>query len=290
MTFSLILATYNRVDTLPHLFASIAKQSGVDLECVIIDQNADDRLRPVVEEWESKFPIRVIRAEPHLSQARNRALDEATGDIIAFPDDDCWYSDGLLSRVQEFFAAHQEYDLLTVGMTDGEGMSSGNRWVQDRCELAPINIFRTTSTQSVFVRRSPKTASVRFDTGIGPNSGTPFGCGEDTDYVLAVMDAGARGYFDRSMVVHHPRKDMLSGNIEADRAMNYGTGMGHVLRKHKLGWLCLLFLIYDPIRAGLCMLLMRRKAATLCIAHCRGVLRGYRLPLTAIAVPQPASR
>ena len=34
--------------------------------------------------------------------------------------------------------------------------------------------------------------------------------GDDTDYVLAVMETGSRGFFTRSLLVHHPRRDMLT--------------------------------------------------------------------------------
>ena len=277
-TFSLVIATYGRVDTLNQLFVSIAEQSGVSVECIIVDQNADNRLQPVLERWLPHITIIVIQAPPQLSRARNLGIARASGDIIAFPDDDCWYPAGLLAKVGAFFETHPEYDMLSTGVRDDQQVLSGNRWVQQCCDIAPVNVFRTSVTFGFFLRNNARLSKVRFDEQIGPNSNTMFGCGEDTDYVLTAMSAGVRGYFDQTLTVYHPRKDMLSGNVTADRAISYGRGMGHVIRKHRLTLLWLSFLAYDVIRALLCAIRGDRPAAALCLAHAKGVQEGYLAP------------
>ena len=279
--FSLILATYGRMDTLDQLFSSIAAQTGEDFECIVIDQNEDDRLQPLIDRWQGALNMRVIRAQPQLSRARNQGIRAATGDIIAFPDDDCWYSPGLFRNIREAFAKNPEYEFLTTGMTDAAGVPSGNRWVQSQCEIAPINIFRASSTQTLFFRRTARFNAVRFDEAIGPNSGTIFGCGEDTDFVLEAIRAGMRGQYIRSLVVYHPRKDMLSGNADEPRAVSYGRGMGHVMRKHGMSTLWLAFIAYDMARALVCRLRGRSVAAQLCMAHARGIREGYLADFSA---------
>ncbi|WP_158615377.1 glycosyltransferase family 2 protein [Acidipila sp. EB88] len=284
--FSLILATYDRVHTLPELFESVVAQTGEDVECIVIDQNQDDRLQAVVDVWRPRLDIRVVRATPQLSKARNLGMAAAKGDILVFPDDDCWYSPGLFKQIREFFEQHPQYGFLGAGVTDKEGIPSGNRWIQAECEIAPVNVFRTSATHTLFFRNTPALAAIRFDERIGPNSGTPFACGEDTDYVLQAMHAGIRGYFKRAFLVHHARRDMLSGNVGEDRAVGYGRGMGHVMRKHKMRALWAMFLLYDVARAAICRLTNRGNAAALCLAHARGVKEGY---MAGYPVPEAAS-
>lgn len=274
-TFSLVIATYGRVETLDRLFSSIAAQAEILVECILVDQNADDRLLPILERWLPHIVIKVIHASPQLSRARNLGIESATGKIIAFPDDDCWYPPGLFAKVSNFFETHPEYDMLSTGVRDDQQVLSGNRWVQRTCDIAPVNVFRTSVTFGLFLRRDARLAGIRFDEEIGPNSNTMFGCGEDTDYVLTAVSAGARGYFDQELTVHHPRKDMLSGNVSADRAISYGRGMGHVIRKHDLPLLWVSFLTYDLARALACAIRGDRLAAALCLAHARGVREGY---------------
>jgi len=274
--FSLVIATRERVEPLRRLLASLAEQKGVSLECILVDQNDDERLAPVLEEWSGRLNLRVLRATPHVSMARNLGVEAATGRFLAFPDDDCWYSAGLLAGVLEFFVTHGQYDILSVGVTDEAGVRSGNRWIQRRCEIRPVNVFRTSVTYGFFLRRTGILRELRFDMAIGFGPNTNNGGGEDTDFILSAMDRGVRGYFDSTMLVHHPRKDMLSGNVRRDRAISYGSAMGNIMRKHRLTSLWISFLAYDTARALLCALSGRLPAARLCLAHGKGVHRGYR--------------
>ena len=88
--FSLIVATKNRTDDLLTLLGSLRSQLMQSFEILIVDQNPDDRLIPVLSQF-ADLPIRHLHSKPGLSRARNVALPLCTGDIIAFPDDDCWY-------------------------------------------------------------------------------------------------------------------------------------------------------------------------------------------------------
>lgn len=276
--FSLIIATYGRVDTVDRLFASIAEQDEPqsDVQCILVDQNLDDRLAPTVEKWRALLDIHVIRCDPHSTSARNRGIEMATGDILAFPDDDCWFSPGLFHRIKSFFADHAHYDLLSIGVADGNGVASGNRWMQKRCEIVPMNVFRTSVTYACFFRRTPLTAAIRFDEAMGSRPNATLVGAEDTDFVLSALEAGVRGYFDRTLLVYHPRNDMLSGNVRPDRALIYGMGMGHTLRKYSLWALWISFLTYDFARAAICLASWRIKPFRLCLTHARGIWRGYR--------------
>ena len=55
-----------------------------------------------------------------LSRARNVGLKAVTGEIIAFPDDDCWYPDGLLQKVVAEFRDQTSLDGLTGRSEDGK--------------------------------------------------------------------------------------------------------------------------------------------------------------------------
>ena len=46
---SMIVATLNRVDELERLLDSLDSQTYKDFEVIVVDQNPDDRLRPVLE-------------------------------------------------------------------------------------------------------------------------------------------------------------------------------------------------------------------------------------------------
>jgi glycosyltransferase involved in cell wall biosynthesis len=274
--FSLVVATLGRSEEFGQLCASILDQGVTDIEVIVVDQNPDDRLRPHIENLRRTMICKHIHETGHgVSWARNRGLAEATGEFVAFPDDDCSYSTGLLREVAEWFCANPSYGLLAVGSVDDMGEPSGNRWVQSSCDIRPHNAFRTTFCSSLFFRGSAMAPDVRFDERIGPGAGTPFGCGDETDFVLKLLDHGLRGRFERSMKIVHPRRDMLTSDVSRDRAIGYGRGMGHVLRKHSLHGLWAGLVTYDLARYGLVRTRGNRGAAHLCLAHAKGLVSGF---------------
>jgi glycosyltransferase involved in cell wall biosynthesis len=264
--YSLIVATVSRTTELRRLLESLTQQQFADYEVILVDQNDDNKLQSVIEEFRDLMPIRRIPSQKGVSRARNLGLRHATGEIIAFPDDDCWYSTGLLARVDQWFQTHPQYSILAVGSLDQEGISSGNRWFQSSCDLHPINIFRTTFCSSLFMRIEALTGNT-FDEDMDR--------GEETDLVLRILAAGHRGRFDRSWHIGHPRRDMLSGAVQKERADSYGWGMGHVLRKHSLLYLWGILVAYDILRGTAVLLLGKVSSASMCFAHSAGLARGY---------------
>jgi glycosyltransferase involved in cell wall biosynthesis len=273
--FSLIVATFGRTDELRYFLASLAKQSFSDYEVIVVDQNSDDRVSVILSEYANSVPCSHVCCSPGASKARNLGFAMATGEIVAFPDDDCWYTPNLLQDVDKWFREHSDYAIFAVGSVDEHGVSSGNRWIQNKCDLHPVNIFRTTFCSSLFIRNNSKSREAFFDETIGPGSRTMFACGDETDFILQLMDLGMRGRFDRTWTIGHPRRDMLSSSISRDRAISYGRGMGRVLRKHSLFSLWLALMTYDFLRGVVVACRGRAAAASLCFAHCQGVFSGF---------------
>ena len=113
MKISLILATKDRVKEIERFMQSLTHQGNGGLELIVVDQNADDRLESILENSKLSFPIIHLRSEVGLSRARNVGMAFATGDTIAFPDDDCWYPAGLLARVVSELQSQLSVDGLT---------------------------------------------------------------------------------------------------------------------------------------------------------------------------------
>jgi len=273
--FSLVVATKDRTSELVRLIASIESQSDSDYELIIVDQNDDDRLVPIIEGSKSPGKIRHIRCAPGVSLARNVGMDHAEGQIIAFPDDDCWYPPKILEMVSGWFGGNEGYEILTVNSLDENGVRSCNRWFQDSCDLNLLNVYRTSVGYSIFIRAGGIAQSVRYDEGIGPGANTPYLGGEDSDFVLMAMEKGARGRFEAKWHVSHPLKDIRNASVSSDRAYIYGLGMGFVQRKHRLAWLWAGLATFDFGRALCAFAVGRRDPATLWYWHGRGLINGY---------------
>ena len=269
--FSLIVPTLGRTAELAEFCASIVNQKRDDVELIVVDQNDDDRVVPLLHAMPSAIKVLHLRLnEKNRSRARNMGLEASSGEIIAFPDDDCWYPTSLLDQVDGWFRNNDQYAVLAVGALDNEGMSSGNRWIQDACDIGPINALRTTFCSSLFISGMARSRRPRFD----PKLDT----GEETDYILLLLATGLRGRFDRSLHIHHPRRDMLSGTVSRERARHYGSRMGYVVRRHSLIMLGLGLVGYDLARALLVSARGQFVNASFCFAHTGGLLRGFILP------------
>lgn len=279
--FSLIVATMDRVEEFAVLLRSLGQQELLDFELIVVDQNPDERLSGLIRDWESKaaglkgslIAVKHLRCPAGCSRARNAGLREATGEIIAFPDDDCWYSPDTLGRVDKWFRENETHGILVLGSKDELGRVSGNRWVQRKCDLNYVNVFRASATYTVFVRNTCESAQVKFDESLGPGAGNDFGCGDDVDYVIRLMKQGIRGRFLATITIGHPSK----GYVNRQRARRYGAGFGRVLFKHSLLFLWIALVVFDFSRCCLYLVLGQLTRATHLWAHGVGLIWGYLL-------------
>lgn len=92
---SVIVCTFNRSKYLDKCLNSLVQQVDVDpheFEILIIDNNSKDNTKEVVQKYIHDFPNisiqYVFEKTPGLSHARNRGIDEAKGQYVAFIDDD----------------------------------------------------------------------------------------------------------------------------------------------------------------------------------------------------------
>jgi glycosyltransferase involved in cell wall biosynthesis len=269
--FSLIIPTLERTAELAELLASVVNQKRSDIEIILVDQNQDDRIVPLVEVLPGDLAVLHLRVEQqNVSAARNAGMDAASGEIIAFPDDDCCYPIELLNQVDAWFRENRHYAVLAVGALDNDGVASGNRWLQSACDIGAVNVLRTTFCSSLFISEPARSREVRFDETLNR--------GEETDFILRLLATGLRGRFDRKFHIQHPRRDMLSGTVSRARAVSYGAGMGRLVRRHSLLMLWFGLLTYDIARALLVSARGQFVNAGFCFAHAEGLFRGFVLP------------
>ena len=226
--FSLILCTINRDQVVREYFESLVRQQDPpSFEVILIDQNQDDRLLPIIADFEKLFPIRRYTATPGLSHARNLGLNYAEGEIIAFPDDDCTYPETLLKSVSDYLLA-EHIDGVSILVTDRQGRIYTSFMNRSSCRISFSNVLRCGVSISIFVKRQA-VGDIRFDETLGVGSGTVYGSGEETDFLLNLLKERKLLDFCPDIVVNHP---LFLGPWTVKRGYLYGNGMGRVLRKH----------------------------------------------------------
>ena len=270
--FSLILCTVGRTTVVRKYLESLAaQQDPPPFEVILVDQNKDGRLLSIIADFKHLFPIRRYTAERGLSRARNVGLNYAEGEIIAFPDDDCTYPAMLLRSVSDRLEA-DDIDGISILVTDHSGRLSGSFMYRTPRQISFRNVWRCGVSISIFVKRT-SAAGVRFDETLGVGSGTVYGSGEETDYLLNLIRAGKRLDFRPELVVNHP---VFIGPWTLKRGYLYGNGMGRVLHKHHYSFFRALYSAsLQLVRAFLALLMLNFPRMMFHLAMACGRIIGY---------------
>jgi glycosyltransferase involved in cell wall biosynthesis len=274
LSFDLVVATVDRIDELRRLFASLEHQTHTAFRVVLVDQNGDDRLEQLLQEHSSLNILR-LPSERGLSRARNAALDHLDAEVVAFPDDDCVFRRDLLERVARRFAAEPGLDGLT-GRAEGERGDSSASWARDAAVLTKENLWNRAISFTIFLRAPLVRRIGEFDEGLGLGSNRPWSSGEEIDYLVRALGAGARIEYDPTLVVVHEEKP-LSPTALRQIAARDGASIGYMLKKHGYPARTVGRMLVRPI-GGVLLSLARLDPgrAAFHLSTLRGRLRGYR--------------
>lgn len=105
--FSIIIPCFNAVTTLPATLASLQAQTLTDWEALLVDDGSSDATPAIIAEAALADPrLRLLRnPRKGPSAARNHAVMQAQGQIIAFCDADDLWAPQKLARMAALFAA-----------------------------------------------------------------------------------------------------------------------------------------------------------------------------------------
>lgn len=117
MRVSIIIPTYNRCESLWRTLESILQQKVGDkliYEVIVVDNNSSDKTKEVVYSYIPMFDTRlkyIFEPNQGRSYALNSGIKVATGELIAFTDDDCILKNNWLKIISERFC-DKEIDYL----------------------------------------------------------------------------------------------------------------------------------------------------------------------------------
>ena len=100
MRVSVICTVLNEGEAIRRLLDSLVAQTRHPDEVVIVDGGSRDNTVVVIESYADRLPLRVL-VEPgaNISRGRNRAIQAATGDVIASTDAGVWLEPGWLAAL-----------------------------------------------------------------------------------------------------------------------------------------------------------------------------------------------
>ena len=141
-TISLIICTYQRPEAIKRLLKSIIDQTVFPTEIIVVDGSLDDKTKFSVNEVSKQVSerliyVRVDHNNRGLTRQRNVGIKKASGEIIAFLDDDTVPDPGYFEHILACFERHPE----AIGV--GGQITTGLDWKPANLEKNPsFGVYR----------------------------------------------------------------------------------------------------------------------------------------------------
>jgi len=128
---SIVIPSLNQGQYIGKALESILEQQYPSVEIIIIDGGSNDDTLEVIKRYDQYITYWVSEADNGQSDAINKGLAQATGDIINWLNSDDYYCPGALATVEEAFAAEDALCVCGVTRVFGAG--------QDRTKQSYVN-------------------------------------------------------------------------------------------------------------------------------------------------------
>jgi len=226
---SVVIPAYNCASYIANAIDSVLSQRGCSIEVLVIDDGSRDGTRDVVSSYGTK--VHYLHQENQgAAAARNKGLQLATGNYIAFLDsDDTWYPDKLAVQIN-ILDYHPEYiaTFSNFHIVDQKGEITHSNGIQQDYAIFKVeneslrglfdkeidgiyygNLFPSLflgnfiNTSSILVRREVLLRAGYFDTTLVTQ--------EDYDYWLRLAQAGQMAYIDQPLLTRSRIPGQLTG-------------------------------------------------------------------------------
>jgi GT2 family glycosyltransferase len=194
-----------------------------DFEVIVVDDGSTDETAAIA----ASFGVRVVRTPNRgLSAARNTALELATGELVAYLDDDAWPDRHWLSYLARAFRTS------THALIGGPNVPPPPRNLAERAIAAapggPIHVLLSDELAehvpgcNLAVRRDVLRELGGFDPQFRA-------AGDDVDICWRILESGLTVGFEPAAMVWHHRRDSVRGYLRQQR----GYGKAEALLERK---------------------------------------------------------
>jgi len=225
---SVIIPTYNRCQLLKECLESLGRQTYPlsDIEVMVVNDGSTDGTEAFLEDFKTRAPFqfRYFRQQNKgPAAARNLALQNAKGNLIAFTDDDCTVDPDWL---KEFAKGFQEKRIAGYGgaVRPKEDHLIGEYMTRER-SLEPKEIdgrIVYLVTCNACYRKEVLLKVRGFDETIR------YPGGEDPDLSFRILEQGYELKYNPRSIVYHSYERSLGNFMK--RYYNYGIGGKYTFR------------------------------------------------------------
>jgi glycosyltransferase involved in cell wall biosynthesis len=235
------VCTRNQPDGLRRLLDSVVSCAYPRYRILVIDNAAaDDRAERVARAAAEHAPVSYVREpRPGLSNARNRALVETRGEIVAWTDDDAVADEFWLAEIARALHRNPSADVVSGPIVPAELVTRPQLWFESfgghskgrgftpfvfappyqQDPLFPLPPFGTGANMAW--RPGVAESIGGFDPALG--AGTPAMGSEDTLAFMSVLRAGGTIVYHPGAIVRHYHRRDIDGLRR--QLTGYGTGL-----------------------------------------------------------------
>lgn len=247
---SVVICTYNRGRYLPMVLDSLNAQAILSdyFEVLVINNNSPDQTEEIIKEYKAKnpgFPLHYfLELNQGISFARNRGVEESSGEIIVFIDDDETVEPSFLAEINRFFKEYPDAG-ITAGPVVPVYETARPEWLSkytDRLitgaydkghtiKLLPPKDYPGTGHACFRKRLFEKYGC--FNTDLG-RKGTSLMGAEDKDFFLRLMNGGEKCYYlPGGRIYHHiPASKLTESHFSK---LTYSMGKSEHVRTLGIG-------------------------------------------------------
>ena len=209
MTYSIIVAVYNRPDEMEELLESLVGQTFTDFEVVVVEDGSTRSSRSVCNSFADRLSISYFEKENSgPGPSRNYGCERARGDVFIFVDSDVMVPPHWLASIE----AHRS-SLDAFGGSDREHASF--TVMQKAISYAMTSIFTTGGIRGGKVRVGgtfhPRSFNMGISRAVYDRTGgfAPMRFGEDVDLSMRIIEGGfTTGLIQDAWVFHKRRTDL----------------------------------------------------------------------------------
>ena len=222
LSMSVVVCTRDRPEALRRCLAALAALDPAPDEVVVVDNApADGATRRVVEAAPGAVRY-VAEPEPGLSAARNAGLRAATGDVVAYTDDDVevhprwalrlrsafdapgvWAVTGLVLPAELETGAQLLFERNHGGFGWGYRAQTFDAEFFGRMRRHAVPVWQLGAGANMAFRREAFEAVGGFDERLGAGAS---GCSEDSEMWYRVLAGGGQCRYEPSAVVFHTHR------------------------------------------------------------------------------------
>ena len=171
-------------------YQSLIDKMNIKGKCIIINQMLDNNveLPKKIDNEKVKF---LSYSEKGLSKSRNKAIENADAEICIVADDDMYYEDDVLKKVEKAYETYPDADIIAFDI-DNEDKTKRKK-ILNQGKVNFTKSMKISSVQITFKRKSILEKHIRFKENFG--AGANYDFGEENIFMAECLRKGLKIYY-----------------------------------------------------------------------------------------------